>query len=220
MTDCATCNGFNKSFRLFRAWPTGLRLFQVVSDPALQERQRDDALLRRIGNGDRNAFSEFYDLYASLLFSIAVKILNDPKEAEDVLQEVFVQIWEKAGTFDPRLGKPAGWATTLARNKAIDRLRASHRRSRLIDDATAELAPAAGDSPGANEAVFGREKSGLIRSAVAGLPVDQRQAIELAFFGGLTQNEISDRLREPLGTIKARIRRGMLKLRDQLEGCL
>ena len=191
-----------------------------MNDPAAQEQERDNALLGRIGGGDRAAFSEFYDRYSTLLFSIAVKILGDQKEAEDVLQEVFVQIWEKAGTFDPRLGRPAGWAATLVRNRAIDRIRASQRRSRLLDQATAELAPVAGESPGANESVFGREKSGLVRTAVAGLPDEQRQAIELAFFGGLTQNEISDRLREPLGTIKARIRRGMLRLRDQLEGCL
>lgn len=220
MNECTSCAGIYKLLWRFALPAVSLRIFKVVNDPAVQEQERDAALLQRIGGGDRAAFSEFYDLHSTFLFSLAVKILGDHKEAEDALQEVFVQIWEKAGTFDPRLGRPIGWVATLVRNKAIDRIRASQRRSRLLDEATAELAPVAGELPSVNESVHGREKSGLIRSAVAGLPNEQRQAIELAFFGGLTQNEISDRLREPLGTVKARIRRGMLRLRDQLEGCL
>jgi RNA polymerase sigma-70 factor (ECF subfamily) len=191
-----------------------------VSGEDLQNRNRDAELLRRIGGGDRSAFSEFYDLYSSLLFSIAVKILNDHKEAEDVLQEVFVQIWEKAGTFNAQLGKSSSWAITLLRNKAIDRIRAAKRRSRLVEDAATSGVLEGDDTPTANESVHGREKAELVRSAMAGLPAEQRHAIEMAFFSGLTQNEISDNLREPLGTIKARIRRGMLKLRDKLEGCL
>jgi RNA polymerase sigma-70 factor (ECF subfamily) len=151
---------------------------------------------------------------------VAVKILRDQKEAEDVLQDVFVQIWEKARSFDSRLGKPSSWAVTFVRNKSIDRIRASQRRSRLVEDATAEIAPLQADAPTANDAVCGKEKAEVIRSAVINLPTEQRQAIEMAFFSGLTQNEISERLREPLGTIKARIRRGMLKLREKLEGRL
>lgn len=183
----------------------------------LQNRDRDAGLLRRISNGDQAAFAQFYDLYSNLLFSFAVKILNDPKEAEDVLQEVFLQIWDKAGTFDATLGKPSSWAITLVRNKAIDRIRASQRRVRLVEEAAAAPAP---EAPTANESVHSLEKAALVRSAMAALPAEQRSAIELAFFTGLTQIEISDSLREPLGTIKARIRRGMLKLRDKLEGCL
>lgn len=179
---------------------------------------RDVELLQRISQGDRAAFSEFYDLYSTLFFSVAVKILNDPKEAEDVLQDVFVQIWEKAGSFDPRLGKPSSWGMTFIRNRAIDRIRASQRRSRLVENAAIEAAPTPPVNASANESVCGREKAELVRSAVTGLPAEQRQAIEMAFFSGLTQNEISARLREPLGTIKARIRRGMLKLREKLEG--
>lgn len=179
---------------------------------------REVELLRRISEGDRAAFAEFYDLYSSLLFSVAVKILHDQKEAEDVIQDVFIQIWDKAKAFDSRLGKPSSWAMTFVRNKAIDRIRASQRRTRLVENATAEMAPDQLALPTANESVCGREKAEFIRTAVTGLPTEQRQAIEMAFFSGLTQNEISERLREPLGTIKARIRRGMLKLREKLEG--
>ena len=107
---------------------------------------------------------------------------------------------------------------TLTRNKAIDHIRSSQRRTKLVEAAAAEIAAPAEEL--ANESVRDRESAALIGSAVAELPAEQRQAIELAFFRGLTQNEISETLKEPLGTIKARIRRGMLKLRDRLEGCL
>ena len=188
-----------------------------MSEPIL-DLERDVEWLRRIADGDRSAFSDFYDQYSSLLFSIALKILNDGKEAEDVLQEVFMQIWNKAGAYNPLLGKPASWAVTLTRNKAIDRIRAAQRRSKLIEQATVEADVRPDTSPSANEKLHGKENAEMIRSVVAALPADQRRAIELAFFSGLTQDEISQQLQEPLGTIKARIRRGMLKLREKLEG--
>lgn len=194
-------------------------LFVLVGmSTSVTDLERDIELLRRIGTGDRSAFGSFYDHHSGLLFSIAVKILNDAGEAEDVLQEVFMQIWDKADTYNPLLGKPTSWAVTLTRNKAIDRIRSSHRRSKLLEQATAEasvLLP--DDSPSANETMLGKETAEMIRTVVVALPSDQRRAIELAFFNGLTQDEIARTLQEPLGTIKARIRRGMLKLREQLE---
>jgi RNA polymerase sigma-70 factor (ECF subfamily) len=219
MNGVATWHRFNYSAVILSAARSLSREPENVSEEQLQNRDRDVELLRQIGRGDQAAFAQFYDLYSSLLFSFAVKVLNDPKEAEDVVQDSFLQIWEKAATFDPALGKPSSWAITLTRNKAIDRIRASQRRQRLAEEAAAED-PAATEISTANESVHGREKAAIIRSAIAELPLDQRSAIEMAFFAGLTQNEISDNLREPLGTIKARIRRGMLKLRDKLEGCL
>ena len=185
----------------------------------LENRERDTDLLRRIAAGDRAAFAEFYDLHSALMFSVAIKILHDPSEAEDVLQEAFLQVWEKARNFDPNLGKASTWAAILARNKAIDRLRASQRRHRLAEEAGAEFIS---DSDGGtvNHTVYGHETAKMIQSAVVELPDEQRRAIELAFFSGLTQNEIAEKLCQPLGTIKARIRRGLLKLRDQLEGLL
>jgi RNA polymerase sigma-70 factor, ECF subfamily len=190
-----------------------------MCDPA-SDLARDIEWLRRIGGGDRTAFASFYDQYSGLLFSIAVKVLNDAKEAEDVLQEVFMQIWNKADAYDPQLGKPASWAVTLTRNKAIDRIRASQRRSKILEQATVEANVLPDHSPSANEKLHGKENAEMIRSVVAALPPDQRRAIELAFFSGLTQDEIAKTLQEPLGTIKARIRRGMLKLREKLEGFL
>jgi RNA polymerase sigma-70 factor (ECF subfamily) len=211
------CNtGHSISLDLLPRW-CFVPAFDGMSEPAL-DLERDVELLRRIADGDRSAFSDFYDQYSGLLFSIAIKVLNDSKEAEDVLQEVFMQIWNKADAYDQLLGKPASWAVTLTRNKAIDRIRASQRRSRLLEQATVEAAATPDDSPSANEKLYGKENAQMVRSVVAALPLEQRRAIELAFFSGLTQDEIAKTLQEPLGTIKARIRRGMLKLREKLEG--
>ena len=181
---------------------------------------QDVELLRRIGRQDRDAFAEFYDRHSTLMYSVACKILNDPADAEDVLQETFVQIWEKAANFDPKLGRAASWVAILTRNKAIDRIRSSQRRSRLNDAAGAEMAIAQETDGTVNEAVHGHDKAKIIQTAIVELPQEQRQAIELAYFSGLTQHEISEKLNQPLGTIKARIRRGLLKLRDQMEGLL
>lgn len=178
----------------------------------------DVQLLQRIAQRDRAAFSQLYDRYSGILYGTALRILNSPEETSDVLQEVFVQIWEKAHVYDSRLGKPFSWLLTLTRHKAIDRLRTLRRRYNFIDEVTQEMA--AQESNFGNDEVFGHEKASIIRSAVETLPLDQRQAIEMAFLGGMTQNEISEALRQPLGTIKARIRRGMLKLRDCLKEVL
>jgi len=178
----------------------------------------DDAqLLQRVGKRDREAFSLLYDRYSGVLYSTILRVLNNPDEAADVLQEVFVQIWDKAGGYDPALGKPFNWALTMARNKAIDRLRSLKRRYSFIEeitDETEETGPAVAAIP---DDVFTRDQAALIRSAVGTLPLEQKQAIEMAFLGGLTHEQIADELNQPLGTIKARIRRGMLKLRESLK---
>ena len=138
-----------------------------------------------------------------------------------MLQDVFVQIWDRAGTYDPALGKPFNWAMTLTRNKAIDRLRALKRRYSFIEEITHEMeALAAGASSGGHTDLFTKDQSALVRAAVATLPLEQRQAIEMAFLGGMSQHEIATELQQPLGTIKARIRRGMLRLREALKGIL
>ena len=196
-------------------------LIDQVSEPVpLEQTDQDVELLRRVANQDRAAFAEFYDRHSTLVFSVACKILNDQTDAEDVVQETFFQIWEKAVKFDPKLGKAASWAATMARNKAVDRIRSTQRRTRLAEAAGAEMVIANECDATVNAAVHGHDKAQLIQTAIVTLPVDQRQAIELAYFSGLTQNEISEKLKQPLGTIKARIRRGLLKLRDQLEGLL
>jgi RNA polymerase sigma-70 factor, ECF subfamily len=183
-------------------------------DPNL-ELAAEIALLGRVATGDRRSFAELYDRFSRVLFSVAYRVLNSQEAAEDVLQDVFIQIWEKAPLYDPQRGKPLTWAVTLTRNKAIDRLRAIQRRNRLQDAVEKEaLTFEQFDDRSSVEAVEGMETGAMVRAAIRRLSPDQRQAIELAFFSGLTQTEIAERLREPLGTIKARIRRGMMKLRD------
>jgi RNA polymerase sigma-70 factor, ECF subfamily len=199
-----------------------VRTFLLLTKPTYEQEEKnlDNSLLRRIAAGDRAAFAEFYDRHSTLMFSVAVKILHDLTEAEDILQEAFVEIWTKAGKYDPKLGKATSWVAILVRNRAVDKIRASERRKRLGQAAGTESSILSESHDAVNETIQGQEKAKLIQSVVRELPMEQRQAIELAYFSGLTQNEISERLHEPLGTIKARIRRGMLKLRDQLEGLL
>jgi RNA polymerase sigma-70 factor (ECF subfamily) len=174
------------------------------------------ALLRRVAARDHAALAELYDALGGILFSTAVRILGDPREAEEVIQDVFVQIWTRAATFDGALGAPFHWTLGITRNRCIDYLRARQRRTRLLDEATTETEILSVASASAAHDSLSPEELARVRSAVRDLPPDQQQAIELAFFGGMTHMEIADTLNEPLGTVKARIRRGMLKLKESL----
>ncbi len=182
----------------------------------------DVELLRRMANGDTAALGEFYDRHGQTLFALACRIVSDSKEAEDVLQDVFLQIWEKAFTYNPALGRPFSWALALTRNKAIDRFRATQRRrAHFVEESDSEtVQDYAAATPSASEKLGAGEQGDLVRTALRALPTEQRRAIELAFFDGLSQTEVAAALNQPLGTIKARIRRGMLKLRSELEQCL
>jgi RNA polymerase sigma-70 factor, ECF subfamily len=178
-------------------------------------------LLQRIGQGDRGSFEELYDRLAGVLFATAFRVLNNRVAAEDVLQDVFIQIWEKAPLYNPALGKPLAWAITLTRYKAIDRLRSTQRRNRLQDNLQQESKSLEQfDDRNAFDAVAAAEMSKLIGEAITKLSKEHRQVIELAFFASMTQTEIAEHLNQPLGTIKARIRRGMMKLRDLISPAL
>lgn len=175
------------------------------------------ALLQKVARGDRRSFEELYQRFSGVLFSTAYRVLNNQEAAEDVLQDVFVQIWEKAPLYDPARGKPMTWAVTLTRNKSIDRLRSTQRRSRLQDDFQQESDSFEKfDDRNSFELVSAGETNDLVREVMKKLSTDQREAIELAFFSSMTQIEIAERLGEPLGTIKARIRRGLMRLRELL----
>jgi RNA polymerase sigma-70 factor, ECF subfamily len=188
----------------------------VESDPA-KELQSEIELLRQIGQGDRRSFEQLYERFSGVLFSIAYRMLNSQEAAEDVLQEVFVQIWKKAPTFDPARGRPMTWAVTLTRNKAIDLLRSAQRRSGLHESMQREKEAFGRFDRSLFDVVASDEMWKMVRDAIEKLSKEQRQAIELAFFASMTQTEIADHLKEPLGTIKARIRRGMLALREMIE---
>lgn len=179
------------------------------------DRLDDSELLRKTARGDDSSLAELQRRYSGVLMATAFRVLNNAKDAEEVVQEAFVQIWEKASVYDSRRGKPLTWAMTLTRNKAIDRLRRVQRRNRLHDDIEqeAQIWDRVAEIDSSDEAVA-HETQAMVRSAVIQLSDAQRRAIELAFFGGLTQHQIAEQLSEPLGTVKARIRRGMMKLRQ------
>lgn len=188
---------------------------KTKNNPYAAEQQEEIAMLQGIANGDRDAFRRLHDRFAGVVHSTIFKVLNDTMDTEDVAQEVFASVWKKASLYSPSKGKPLTWVTTMARNRAIDRLRFKQRQSRLNEDFKMErdamTAPTRIDSADLAEA---NDRHRVVRSAVHELSDEQREAIQMAFFGGLTQSEIADKLGEPLGTVKARIRRGMLKLRN------
>lgn len=189
-----------------------------ANQPAGDRSPADAELVGRMARGDKQACAELYDRLARPLYSVALRILNDPAEAEDIVQDVFVALWEKAGSFEIARGSVFSWAVTLTRNRAIDRLRTRRRRSTLLNESFVDDVPgghSAAESDTAGEVVL-QEETGAVRAALSTLPIEQLRALELAFFSGLTQQEIAARLSEPLGTVKARIRRGLLKLRDTL----
>jgi RNA polymerase sigma-70 factor (ECF subfamily) len=184
--------------------------------PAAESQAEDVSLLRRIASGDQAAAGAMYDRHARPLYSLILRIVGDEPDAEDVLQEVFAQAFREAARYDTARGAVAAWLLTMARSRAIDRLRA--RRTR-VDTRTGEVQlleelPTA--QPDAASVMLDEERAQLVREALGSLPLLQRLAIELAYYEGLSHAEIAARLEQPLGTIKTRIRLGLLKLRDVL----
>ena len=185
--------------------------------PQEDARAEEFDLLRRIAQRERSAFEDLYSRYVNILYASALKFVKEDADAQDVVQDVFIQIWDKAKLYDPAKGKPLTWALTLTRNRAIDRIRAIQRRTRLRDEFEQETF--VDESAGVREALSGvdaSEKGQILRKAVSQLSPQQKKVIELAYFGGFTQTEISEKLGEPLGTVKARARRGLLKLKELL----
>jgi RNA polymerase sigma-70 factor (ECF subfamily) len=189
---------------------------------AREDRAADEAAARVMAAGDHAGLAELYDRHGGAVFSLAVRILGDAGEAEDVTQEVFTQVWRQAGRFDASRGSVPAWLLTIARSRAIDRLRARRAQGdRAAPDAIekVESGGRAAERVAAPELeLIEREQVLRVRQALERLPLPQRVAIELAYYEGLTQAEIAARLQEPLGTVKTRIRLGLLKLRDVLAG--
>ena len=177
-------------------------------------------LLARVGKGDAQAFAQCYEQSSSVLFTLALRILNNRDEASELLQDVYIEAWRKAGSFDPKRGSPMAWLITLTRSRAIDRLRGSASRGRnltdSIDETSDDLRSVLPD-PFDTHAL--EELRMLVMEAFKDLPAPQQEAIELAFYGGLTHAEIAAKLDKPIGTVKTRIKLGMNKLRYALRPC-
>jgi RNA polymerase sigma-70 factor (ECF subfamily) len=191
---------------------------ESTEPPARPDQSQERALLRRIANGDRVGFEELHARFAGLVYATVYQVLRDHQDSEDVSQEVFLSIWKKAKLYHESKGEPMTWVASLARNRAIDRIRAKERRSRLRDAVQAEpesVAPSA--IPDAGHVTSTRERGGIVRSAVMQLTPEQRQVIEMAYFAGLSQSQIAEQIDAPLGTVKARMRRGLGKLRGLVE---
>ncbi len=179
----------------------------------------DQRWIEAAAHGDETAFAALYDRLAGPLYTLCFRMLGDGAEAEDALQEAFLQLWRNATRYDPAQSSVFSWAIHITRCKVIDRLRARGRRLRLYVPEEGSEPPVQLASTGtdAADSATRHEWSASIRRTLQELPVEQRQAIELAFFGDLTHHEIAARLGQPLGSVKARIRRGLLKMRSSLE---
>ena len=191
----------------------------MAEEAATVQQIADREMIERIGRGDQSAFSALYDRLSRPLYSLALRMLGDAGDAQDALQDVFLQIWSRAATYNPEQSTVFSWTVLLTRSRVIDRLRARKRRLRVVDSATGDEDADVADASTMESAADTADKNdeaARVRSVLNNLPAEQREAIELAFFGDLTHHEIAARLGEPLGTIKARIRRGLLKLRERL----
>jgi RNA polymerase sigma-70 factor, ECF subfamily len=171
-------------------------------------------LIQQVAKQDRDAFSQLYDRFSTLVFTLAMRMLKARSDAEDLLQEVFVQVWRQAQSYSAERGSPEAWIINIARSRAIDKIRSIRRMQKsfvLTDD------PAQAESSDNVESSAAESETRLaMNSALANLPDTQRKVLELAYFDGLTQSEIADRLAEPLGTVKTRMRSGIQRLREIL----
>ncbi|MEP6688252.1 MAG: sigma-70 family RNA polymerase sigma factor [Gemmatimonadales bacterium] len=190
-----------------------------MSDPA-RSPSVDGDLVAGAARGDEQAIGQLYDRYGAVLYAVAYRIVGQRADAEEVVLEAFAQAWREAGRFEAGRGSVAGWLTMIARSRGLDLVRARGRRDRITASAAAERP---NTSPGMSEfrpdpgkALDHDERRSQVQQALATLSPPQRQAIELAYFEGLSQSEIAERLQEPLGTVKTRVRLGMHKLRECL----
>ena len=184
------------------------------------DQDSDVGLVVRMAAGEQGALSELYDRHRGLVFSLALRVLRDRAEAEEVLTDVFLQAWRAAGGFDRQRGSVPGWLITMCRSRAIDRVRARGRREANIASLARDAAGGGKDPAAPFEDPLERIDVGAkrrrIMTALGALTQQQRDAIELAYYGGLSHSEIAERLGEPLGTVKTRIRQGLMTLRENL----
>jgi RNA polymerase sigma-70 factor, ECF subfamily len=196
--------------------PSGELVQLAIETAEASVRDQDLAsLVGRVATGDQSALAELYDATNRLVYSLVLRVLGDMNSAEEVLSDVYTQVWRKAASYDADRGAPLAWIATIARSRAIDRLRSS-RQDRYRQESLDVLGEAPANSSSPEEAASASERQKLVREALNLLTVEQRQVIELAYYSGLSHSEIAEKLNQPLGTVKTRIRLGMMKLREAL----
>ncbi len=174
-----------------------------------------ESLIKRVADGDQSALASLYDKSNRLVFGLILRILNDRSAAEEVLLDVFTQVWRQAALYDRKRGAPLAWLMTIARSRAIDRFRAGRYDQQNREDIES-IGEAKSDFLSPEEATAIAERQRLVRAALDNLTSEQREVIELAYFSGLSHSEIALQLGQPLGTVKTRVRLGMMKLREAL----
>ena len=187
---------------------------QAHSSEASRAEPDWNMLMQRAAAGDQTGLAELYDATSPLVFGLALRILGDRNEAEDAVVEVYAQAWRDAHSYDPHRGTPGSWLLPLTRSRAIDMLRA--RRRKRATDPIESADEVQADTPSPEDATADAERHHLLRCALQDLNAEQRHAIELAYFSGLSHTEIAMQLGQPLGTVKTRIRLGMMRLRESL----
>jgi RNA polymerase sigma-70 factor (ECF subfamily) len=180
-----------------------------------EDRALDADLLRRVADGDSAAFAAIYDRHSKILFGVLLRILRSRTDAEDILQETFIQIWQRASSFDPARGQALSWLVLLARSRALDRLRSRGTRARVTQEMAVEPGGSASEP---TPAPAPNEDAHIVRRALSEISEPQREALQLAYFEGLSQAEIAERLGKPLGTVKTHTRLGLIHLRALLRG--
>lgn len=190
-----------------------------ISDINTAANLKDLQLLKKIAEKDTDSLSEFYDLHSKYLYTIIYFILKDEAEAEDLLQEVFIQIWEKVNSYDETLGNPLAWITRVTRNRAIDRLRSKSFKNRASETDIERIFDLSTDSvTSAPDIISNRSlEQTEIENALKTLNQNQRDLIEFAYFRGYSQSELAEHFNIPLGTVKTRMRAAMLSLREKLK---
>jgi len=168
----------------------------------------DEALVEAVARADEDALGELYDRFGKVAYGLAYRILQDAALAEDAVQEAFLQIWRAAGSYRPERAKASTWLLTFVHRRAVDLVRREQTRR-----TSPVVAEPQGSDPGADEAVVARSRREIVQDALRRLPPEQREPIELAYYAGLTQSELAERLEQPLGTIKSRMFAGLQRLR-------
>src|SRR5262245_4702225 len=187
----------------------------VMQDIVHASEQEWPDLIAKTAQGDQEAFSRLYDQSSPHIYGLILRMLQYPQAAEEVMMDVYVQVWKQAHSYTIQRGTPMGWLVTLARSRAIDRLR-SGKLERANVTNIEEIGRLASGGATPEDYSSGRQRAEIVRKALASLPSEQRESLMLAYFGGYSQSEIAEQLGLPLGTVKTRIRIGMMKLRDIL----